>query len=79
MWSALPAGALATLETLDADLSHEEADTVGGLITALVGHVPKRGETAEYGGFAIEVLGAERRRVNLVRFRRLASAGEEVE
>jgi CBS domain containing-hemolysin-like protein len=59
-------------EVLGADLSHEEADTVGGLVTAVVGRIPRPGETAEYGGFAMEVLDAERRRVNRVRFRRLA-------
>ena len=58
-------------EVLGTDLSHNEADTVGGLITAGVGRVPRPGETAEYGGFAMEVMDAERRRVNRVRFRRL--------
>lgn len=64
-------------EVLGADLSHEEADTVGGLVTAVVGRVPRPGETAEYGGFAMEVLDAERRRVNRVRFRRLTQGKKE--
>ena len=64
-------------EVLGTDLSHNEADTVGGLITAVVGRVPRPGETAEYGGFAMEVMDAERRRVNRVRFRRLVPQKKE--
>ncbi len=64
-------------EVLGVDLSHQEADTVGGLVTAVVGRIPRAGETAEYGGFAMEVLDAERRRVNRVRFRRLVTPEKE--
>jgi CBS domain containing-hemolysin-like protein len=66
-------------EVLGVDLSHQEADTVGGLVTAVVGRIPRAGETAEYGGFAMEVLDAERRRVNRVRFRRLVTPEKEAE
>ena len=49
----------------------EEIDTVAGLVNALAGRVPQRGEEIEHpGGFAIEVLAADPRRVRRVRVRR---------
>jgi CBS domain containing-hemolysin-like protein len=49
----------------------EEIDTVAGLVNALAGRVPQRGEEIEHpGGFAIEVLAADPRRVKRVRVRR---------
>ena len=51
------------------DLEHE-IDTVGGLVTAVFGRIPRAGEKRTYRGFEVEVLAAERRRVNRVRFRR---------
>jgi len=49
----------------------EEIDTVAGLVNALAGRVPQRGEEIEHpGGFAIEVLVADPRRVSRVRVRR---------
>ncbi len=59
---------------LDADLAppdlDEEIDTVGGLVSALAGRVPQRGEViAHPGGFEIQVLDADPRRVKRVRFK----------
>jgi CBS domain containing-hemolysin-like protein len=49
----------------------EEIDTVAGLVNALAGHVPQRRETIDHpGGFVIEVLSADPRRVKRVRVRR---------
>jgi len=49
----------------------EEIDTVAGLVNALAGRVPQRGEEIEHpAGFAIEVLAADPRRVTRVRVRR---------
>jgi putative hemolysin len=47
-----------------------EVGTVGGLVTALFGHIPKVGERTEHRGFLVEVVDAERKRVNRVRFTR---------
>ncbi len=49
----------------------EEIDTVAGLVNALAGRVPQRREVIDHpGGFVIEVLTADPRRVKRVRVRR---------
>jgi CBS domain containing-hemolysin-like protein len=58
------------LETRLAD--GEGVGTVGGLVTTLFGRIPRAGEKVGYRGFEVEVLDAERMRVNRVRFRRQA-------
>ena len=63
-----PAGAGARASLAEGD----EVGTVGGLVTNVFGRVPRAGEHMEYRGFEIEVIDAERKRVNRVRFRRLA-------
>ncbi|HYG28474.1 MAG TPA: hemolysin family protein, partial [Caulobacteraceae bacterium] len=53
----------------------EEIDTVAGLVTALAGRVPQRGEViAHAGGFDFEVMDADPRRVKRVRVRPRAAA-----
>jgi CBS domain containing-hemolysin-like protein len=39
-------------------------------VGAVFGRIPKSGEQMDYRGFTIEVVAAERKRVNRVRFRR---------
>jgi len=46
--------------------SSDEFDTIGGLITNSLGHLPKRGETANMGGYDFTVLRADSRRVHLL-------------
>jgi CBS domain containing-hemolysin-like protein len=76
--------ARAPLEELEAALGEgvdlappdldEEIDTVAGLVNALAGHVPQRRETIDHpGGFVIEVLSADPRRVKRLRVRRAAA------
>jgi CBS domain containing-hemolysin-like protein len=48
-----------------------DVETVGGLVTAVAGRIPRTGERLEWRGLAIEVVDAERKRVNRVRFRRV--------
>jgi putative hemolysin len=48
----------------------EEVGTVGGLVASLFGHFPQAGETIDFRGFTVEVVDAEKKRVNRVRFRR---------
>ncbi|MGE5625990.1 MAG: HlyC/CorC family transporter [Bacillota bacterium] len=47
-------------------LSDEEFETVGGLVTHAFGHLPKRGEKIEFGGFRFKVLRADSRRLHLL-------------
>jgi CBS domain containing-hemolysin-like protein len=60
-------------KALEASLQRDGApvDTVGGLVTAIFGRVPRAQESVEYKDFILEVVDAERKRVNRVRFRRL--------
>ncbi len=48
---------------LEAMSDAEDLETVGGLVTALAGHVPVRGEIVVRGGFEFEVLDADPRRI----------------
>jgi len=58
-------------QALEARLPHEaDVGTVGGLVASLLGRIPRTGERVEHSGFEIEVVDAERKRVNRVRFRR---------
>lgn len=63
-------------QALEAPLADGDVGTVGGLVTAAFGRVPRVGETIDYRGFTIEVTDAERKRVNRVRVRRQAAAPE---
>jgi len=47
----------------------EEVDTLGGLVTALAGHVPARGEIIVEDGIEFEVVDADPRRVKRVKIR----------
>ena len=45
---------------------HEDYDTVGGLILHELGHLPRRGEQLELGGFVFKVIRGDRRRIHAV-------------
>ena len=77
------ADARAPLEELEAAVGQElappdfeeEIDTVAGLVTALAGRVPQRGELIEHpAGFELQVMDADPRRVKRVRLRPAAAA-----
>jgi len=54
------------------DEERDEIDTLGGLVAALAGRVPSRGELVTHpGGYEFEVLDADRRRVHKLRVRNL--------
>jgi len=61
-----------SLETTLAE--SDDVGTVGGLVTTIFGRIPRAGDKIEYKGFQVEVLDAERKRVNRVRFRRTPPA-----
>ena len=53
----------------------EEIDTVAGLVNAMAGRVPQRREVLDHpGGFTLEVMSADPRRVKRVRVRRTAGS-----
>jgi CBS domain containing-hemolysin-like protein len=57
-------------EALETELTQtDEVDTVGGLVATAFGRIPRVGEKLDYHSFQIEVVEAERKRVNRVRFR----------
>ena len=51
----------------------EDVETVGGLVTALAGHVPVRGEIVVEGNLEFEVLDADPRRVKRLKIYRSAA------
>jgi magnesium and cobalt transporter len=55
-------------------LSDEELDTIGGLLTAQLGRVPRRGDTVTLEGLRIEVLRADARQAHLLLAERLSTA-----
>lgn len=54
--------------------SDEEYDTIGGLVTAEIGHLPDPGETAALGEYAFDVTQADDRRVLQFRVRKQDAA-----
>jgi Mg2+/Co2+ transporter CorC len=58
---------------LAAATQHSNATTIGGLLNAIAGHVPRAGEVIESDGLRFDVLEANQRKVLRVRARRLAS------
>lgn len=56
----------------DEDEANEEADTLGGLVTYICGHVPARGEVIRHSsGIEFEVIEADPRRIMRLRIRNL--------
>ncbi len=54
------------------ELISDEFDTIGGLITNSLGHLPKRGEKSILGGYEFTVLRADARRVHLLEVKKLS-------
>lgn len=48
-------------------LTEDASDTIGGLISQTVGHIPQRGEIIEIEEFKFEIVHADSRRVHLIR------------
>ena len=69
----VPLGELS--ERLDTDFGVEDVTTVGGLVYALFGRVPRSGESLTYGGFRLVVERVRRRRIERVYFERLETVG----
>jgi CBS domain containing-hemolysin-like protein len=57
----------ALAQRLHVEIEREGFETVGGYLMHNIGHVPAAGEKFEFDGLSVEVLDAERRRINRVR------------
>ncbi|APX93801.1 magnesium/cobalt efflux protein [Halomonas sp. 1513] len=63
-------------ERFETRFSDEEFDTVGGLVMQRFGHLPRRGEHAELGGWRFTVLNADNRRIRLLQAEHAKQADE---
>jgi len=61
-------------ERFGADFPDDEYDTIGGLVTAAIGHLPETGEELTLGRFAFRVANADARRVHAFHVGVLADA-----
>lgn len=48
----------------DSELAHDKCETIAGLVTSELGHLPDRGEEVEIGKFHFKVISANSRRIN---------------
>jgi len=63
----------------DASLDDENYDTVGGLVMHELGHLPRKGETLQFGEFRFRVLQADRRRIHSVEVTRGPAAAADAD
>ena len=54
-------------ETLNAELSDDEVDTIGGLVLRKLGHLPQRGEVTAIDRFQFKIMHADNRQIHLLR------------
>ena len=64
-------------EVLGTQLDEGEMDTIGGLVTDTLGHVPHRGERVDISGVRFEVLRADARQAHVLLAERLNPADDE--
>lgn len=62
-------------ERFGSEVVPSEFETVGGLVTALLGHIPKPGDEVEYGPLRMQVASVDGRRVEFVRLSVPQAAG----
>jgi putative hemolysin len=55
------------VQRLNVHVEREGFETVGGYLLSLIGRVPNVGERFQFGGLIVEILEAQRRRINMVR------------
>jgi magnesium and cobalt transporter len=61
-------------EYFGSEFDDKDLDTIGGLVTQALGHLPKRGEKVIIGRFQFKVLRADSRRIHLLNIRLLPEA-----
>ncbi|MBD3299530.1 MAG: DUF21 domain-containing protein [candidate division Zixibacteria bacterium] len=76
--SALVVGGFSVVdfnEQFEAELPTDRADTIGGLVGAVLDRLPKPGDHVDIDGIRLEVASREKRRTRLLRARRVDSVG----
>lgn len=58
-------------EHFSAKLEDDNCDTMGGIVSQKIGHVPERGESVEIDGFKFEIVHSDSRRIHLIRITRI--------
>jgi len=53
-------------EYFKTEFSDDEFDTMGGLVTHKIGHLPRRGETIILDNFSFQIVNAGNRRIHLM-------------
>ena len=66
-------------QRLHVEIEREGFETVGGYLLSHIGRVPAVGERFELDGLTVEVLDAERRRINKVRIYKKAATADDTE
>jgi len=61
-------------QSLGADFSDDEFDTIGGVVMARLGHMPKPGESLVIDRFLFKILAADSRRIHLIQVSRQSEA-----
>jgi CBS domain containing-hemolysin-like protein len=67
------------IQRLNVEIEREGFETVGGYLLSHLGRVPALGERFDIDGLSVEVLDAERRRINKVRICKKVSTTEDTE
>jgi magnesium and cobalt transporter len=57
------------------EFSDDEFDTIGGLVTHKIGHLPRRGETIKLDRFSFQIVNAGNRRIHLMKVTLLRDPG----
>jgi len=66
-------------EYFESGFEDDDLDTIGGLVTQALGHLPKRGEKVTIDRFQFQILRADSRKIHLLSIRLLAeSAGDDI-
>ncbi|MFM1892785.1 MAG: magnesium and cobalt transporter [Pseudomonadota bacterium] len=63
-------------EYFGSEFSDQDFDTIGGLVTHAIGHLPQRGEKVQIGDYRFTVVRADSRRIRLLNVERLVPEGD---
>lgn len=78
-WDVLGSTEIDKIERIfDLDLEDDDYTTIAGMITSVVGHIPKTGDIIDINGISAEILSADEKKVQLVRLRRAETNVEAV-